>query len=90
MRADAAIERLGGPAHGRECIACGPAIDFSDVFDNKCVPKLVAQGNAPQSDHWMGLSAGRGDRELRTLFDARAVQTRHKIARQKRTIGGRA
>src|SRR5205814_445416 len=43
------IERLGGPAHGRECITSGPAIDFSDVFDKKCVPKLVAQGNAPQS-----------------------------------------
>src|SRR5256885_6589365 len=77
------IERLGGPAHGRECITCGPAIDFSDVFDKKCGPKLVAQGNAPQSDHWMGLAPRRGDPQLPPLFDASAMPTRPKNARQK-------
>jgi hypothetical protein len=38
----------------------------------------------------MRLAAGGGHRKLGVLFDASLVQARHKIAREKRTIRGRA
>jgi hypothetical protein len=54
------------------------------------VAQLLAQRDAPQSDHRVRLAVGGGDRKLRVLFSAGAMQARDEVARQKRTVRGSA
>src|SRR3954452_14511124 len=84
------IERLCRPCHGRELVARGPAVDLADVLLDQRVAKFLAQCDAPQSDHRMGLPRGSCDGELCAFRDPRLLKPRYKIARQKRTIRGGA
>ena len=59
------IDRRVRPFGRCEKIARDPVIDLAALFDDQRAAKIVAQGDAPKSDHRMPAPARGGDRELR-------------------------
>lgn len=47
------IYGLQRPRHLRQPIPCGPAVDFSYILFDECLPQLVTERHTPQTDHGM-------------------------------------
>ena len=60
------------------------------MLDDKRVAELFAQRDAPQTDGGVRTPTRGGRRQLGAFAPARRVQTRNEVARQERTIAGRA
>jgi len=65
---------VSSASHRGKPVASGPAVDLPDVFDDKRVAQLLAQGDAPQSDHRMRLAVGSRDGQLGIFCFECAIQ----------------